>query len=277
MRHIKANHPVRRPVRIGVRAFTLIEVLVVVAIIALLVSILLPAMTRAREQAKRSLCLANCKGLGQALYNYAYSGNGDHMPWRPNVSAFYWTVWTTNKTGVTDIGLPPWKGEMDRFVANKKQLECPSDRGDLYAAANGLSWGANVYKTWGTSYTYNGRDNLAYSDDSIPGSVPRARTSSFKRASTLVLLGDCTSFEHGRPAHAGGLLYRYLWHDLAQPRSVLAFGDGHAGYHLMDKNAPEEVIRNPRQPVIRLVSRSGKGFTFVNPPTDPVRLGLTVK
>jgi len=51
-------------------AFTLIEVLVVVAIIALLVAILLPSLSKARENARASVCLSNLKqmGLGTQMY-----------------------------------------------------------------------------------------------------------------------------------------------------------------------------------------------------------------
>lgn len=58
------------------RAFTLIELLVVVAIIALLISILLPSLSRARELSKRTVCVANEKGLGQAYYIYAQDDPG---------------------------------------------------------------------------------------------------------------------------------------------------------------------------------------------------------
>ena len=61
------------------KAFTLIELLVVVAIIALLIAILLPALARARELAKRAVCAAHLRGLGQSMYVYA-NEHGERFP-----------------------------------------------------------------------------------------------------------------------------------------------------------------------------------------------------
>jgi len=68
--------------------FTLIEVLVVVAIIALLVSILLPSLTKAREQAKRTLCASNQHQIGLAMVAYSV----DHKNTLPYRGWFPYTV-----------------------------------------------------------------------------------------------------------------------------------------------------------------------------------------
>ncbi len=58
------------------RGFTLVELLVVIAIIALLMALLLPALERAREQAKRVICLNNLKELTFGWLMYAEDNDG---------------------------------------------------------------------------------------------------------------------------------------------------------------------------------------------------------
>lgn len=56
--------------------FTLIELLVVVAIIGILASLLLPSLSRAREKARRAVCLSNQKQFGAVVTMYAESSDG---------------------------------------------------------------------------------------------------------------------------------------------------------------------------------------------------------
>ena len=60
-----ANGPLRR------LAFTLIELLVVVGIISLLISILTPSLSRARQQAKATVCLTRLSEFMKGLTAYA--------------------------------------------------------------------------------------------------------------------------------------------------------------------------------------------------------------
>ncbi|MEN6645237.1 MAG: prepilin-type N-terminal cleavage/methylation domain-containing protein [Armatimonadia bacterium] len=53
------------------KGFTLIELLVVIAIIAILAAILFPVFAKAREKARQSSCLSNCKQLAIAVISYA--------------------------------------------------------------------------------------------------------------------------------------------------------------------------------------------------------------
>jgi prepilin-type N-terminal cleavage/methylation domain-containing protein len=64
----------RRP-----RAFTLVELLVVIGIIAVLVAILLPVMGKARESARRTVCLSNLRQVHAIFHMYAIE-NRDLVP-----------------------------------------------------------------------------------------------------------------------------------------------------------------------------------------------------
>lgn len=62
------------------KGFTLIELLVVITIIALLMGILMPALSRARKQARATVCLANLKQWSTVIAMYT----GDNKKFRPS-------------------------------------------------------------------------------------------------------------------------------------------------------------------------------------------------
>src|SRR6059058_3980186 len=103
------------------RGFTLIELLVVIAIIAILAAILFPVFAQAREKARQSACLSNCKQMGTAVMMYAQ----DYDETLPAYS-------------FTNLGLNPlhsalgiwsnsaWVTMLMRNVKNNGVFACPS-------------------------------------------------------------------------------------------------------------------------------------------------------
>ena len=61
------------------RGFTLIELLVVIAIIGILAAMVFPVFARARESARKAVCLSNVKNIALAIQMYL-ADNNDTLP-----------------------------------------------------------------------------------------------------------------------------------------------------------------------------------------------------
>jgi len=90
--------------------FTLIELLVVVAIIALLIAMLLPNLQRAREVAREAVCMANNKGIGDAVHFYVARWKGKFP--MSNIASLGWRSWwfrvLSDTTMGEDVPIRPW-------------------------------------------------------------------------------------------------------------------------------------------------------------------------
>lgn len=187
------------------KGFTLIELLVVIAIIAILAAMILPALSRARENARRSICMSNLKQIGVALEMYA-DDNGEFYPFC---------------RGTIDWGERPpgWMEQLYAYHNNKKIYQCPS------------------YPRGISDYHYFLSTRAAYVDAGFNAAATNRKRIKFPSA--FVLAGDCNyrfaepdcdkddytqnclgwqaDANHWKPHHAGGL--------------NILFADGHVSWH----------------------------------------------
>jgi prepilin-type N-terminal cleavage/methylation domain-containing protein/prepilin-type processing-associated H-X9-DG protein len=91
------------------RGFTLIELLVVIAIIAILAAILFPVFAQAREKARQSACLSNCKQIGLAVMMYGED-------WDQSYPLF----------AHSPIREPMWFQAIQPYIKNENVFTCPS-------------------------------------------------------------------------------------------------------------------------------------------------------
>jgi len=108
------------------KGFTLIELLVVIAIIAILAAILFPVFARAREKARQTSCLSNCKQMGLATLMYAQDYDENLVP------AYVITYWFSQS------------GHLEPYVKNAQVFHCPSSKGQACTASTGTDYGINV-------------------------------------------------------------------------------------------------------------------------------------
>ncbi len=153
-------------------AFTLVELLVVVAIIALLVSILLPALGKAREEAKRTVCVSNLRSTMLSSMTYMVD-NKDKFPHQNAAKVYNGHRYISH--GLTspnpDTGLC-WAYNLLNYLdleKNPELLHCPSLQKDVMEDENvneiPLTYLANgVVTTFGGSRIRRTSDFIVIAD-----------------------------------------------------------------------------------------------------------------
>jgi prepilin-type N-terminal cleavage/methylation domain-containing protein len=96
--------------------FTLIELLVVIAIISILASMLFPAFARAREQARKSVCISDLRQIGMGIMQYT----GDYDERYP-IGHPFWAL----DGGGTPIE-PQLSKVVDPYIKSLQVWSCPS-------------------------------------------------------------------------------------------------------------------------------------------------------
>jgi prepilin-type N-terminal cleavage/methylation domain-containing protein/prepilin-type processing-associated H-X9-DG protein len=138
--------------------FTLIELLVVIAIIAILAAILFPVFAQAREKARTTACLSNCKQIGTAVQMYTQ----DYDEMLPS-SGVYGANHPLYKAGY-QWGF--WVILLDPYIKNRSVWLCPSGKKDGTALIGPktdqfpVNYGYNEY-LFHTSYGFASLASLA--------------------------------------------------------------------------------------------------------------------
>jgi prepilin-type N-terminal cleavage/methylation domain-containing protein/prepilin-type processing-associated H-X9-DG protein len=112
------------------KGFTLIELLVVIAIIGILAAMVFPVFARARESARKAVCLSNVKNIALAINMYL-ADNNDTLPPKEHRQEVI-----DNLNLLADCGcsmsftrLNPylrWPVIFDEYVKNRDVWRCPS-------------------------------------------------------------------------------------------------------------------------------------------------------
>ncbi len=122
--------------------FTLIELLVVIAIIGILAAMVFPVFARARESARKAVCLSNVKNISLAIQMYLGDNNDTCPPGETNPAASEYFAMANpegrdpcSRDGTQANPYLRWPVIFDEYVKNRDVWRCPSAK---------LSGGASV-------------------------------------------------------------------------------------------------------------------------------------
>jgi prepilin-type N-terminal cleavage/methylation domain-containing protein/prepilin-type processing-associated H-X9-DG protein len=222
------------------RGFTLIELLIVITIMAILSAILMPVFHQAREKARSSACLSNCRQIALAQVQYAQDYDEGLIP-----------LWSFGGSGIPRTNVPErlkhvWVNKLQPYVKNqqvffdpgfneaarKKAMEMP----DCFGAgmANGFSppnqyishYGIAGFGTGGACTQQN--PYYAYAG-SINFSI--VSLSQIQRPAETANIGDSTGTVLLNPPYAAGAIGNTLGCTAAfshHEGGNFVFLDGHA-------------------------------------------------
>ena len=244
--------------------FTLVELLVVISIIALLMAVLLPALNRAREQAKRIVCMNNIKQLTTAWGMYADTYNDkmvntatpsqgapqcDQCPDCPTGAPYIAKAKVPAPGNGHDNELPWVGGAFYSYIQSlpEKATKCAIQTGALFRFAPDFKLYRCPTADKGQFFTYNAMDSMN-GQASGPPSNPsnsrgkvalKSRNEIRKTASQIIFMdeGKVT------PDSFAVFYNRELWWDAPEIRhgdgQVFSFADNHAEYWKWSKESLE--------------------------------------
>jgi prepilin-type N-terminal cleavage/methylation domain-containing protein len=224
------NSQKQKPLSVA-SGFTLIELLVVIAIIAILASMLFPAFSRAREQARKTVCISNLKQIGLGIMQYTQ----DYDERYPIGYPFWHTQEPMNQQELLVYTVNP-------YIKSTQIWDCPSWKGHYT--------GTSAYI--GNYGFLTGNNNVI----GVPGILDAYSLAALNTPTEYPLLfcgiapqqvGAVSPATEGigkMTAHAG--VTDAQWQNGQLGGASLLYGDGHAKYTPMAYGRWKEVYNSPR-------------------------------
>lgn len=208
----------------GRRGFTLIELLVVIAIMGVLTAMAFPTFVKARESARKAVCMSNLKQIAMAMLMYAQDNDAGFVPAQSPDNLMRWHG---RRMSEEEPFNPEW-GPLWSYYGHEGLKACPSF--SATSEHGGFEEGAGGY---GYNAQYVGGSPSAW-----PGMCGPAREFTINDLANTVMLTDTAFLD------CDGKLFEYsfceapyyeLWHSPADPsthfrhngRANVAFCDGH--------------------------------------------------
>ena len=164
------------------KGFTLIELLVVIAIIGILAAMVFPVFARARESARKAVCLSNVKNLALAIQMYLADNNDTFWSNEHRQEIIdYFNLKPGGREQDPIGGIPCHVGTLhanpylrvpvllDEYVKNRDVWNCPSAKmsgGAMFISGNS-DWFGYLFShagEWGT----DDPDNICVKDGNFP-------------------------------------------------------------------------------------------------------------
>src|SRR6185312_3947712 len=224
------------------RAFTLVELLIVIGIIAAVTALLLPAVNRAREMARRTVCLSNLRQLSAAWIMYANDNKGHFCTgfinytrdteldrWRSDHFADDISGWLTRHS-MTDNLIDYPNSRIWPYLQNYDVFHCPdADRSTARSNAGPLQIAGLHLYSW-NSYEINGYlGAIGYDPRSFPLGCSAApdifklkNLSQIKHPASMFLFSESITGSNG-----SGVIMIPVY-----PRSVQMYS---IGYHILGR------------------------------------------
>jgi prepilin-type N-terminal cleavage/methylation domain-containing protein len=238
------------------KAFTLIELLVVIAIIAILAAILFPVFAQAREKARQSSCVSNCKQMGSALIMYM----GDYDEVFPNAQRT--TIWYPGPQGSwarlpnnsnVDLGVGNLGTQLQPYVKATGVFACLSDPEGSGGTSNTtnlqITRGTYFWNSWiaqgcrGTIGTARDCPGTANNANFPYGTAPHS-LAAIQRPANLQIVQDNNVLYHSKG-------YNGTASSPIPPRWNMMFADGHAKFsksvdQYCNNGTPTATMQPPR-------------------------------